>query len=99
MIQAQIGEQLPAPVDWADISQRLRDPFDPAEVDFRAQGRPNDQTGKAQVVAYIDARAVQDRLDSVVGAGNWSFDWTPLVIEWRGDDSQGYPHHPRCFQV
>lgn len=66
---------------WEDISRRLREPFDPRDVDFRVQGKVNGETGKAQVVAYIDARAVQDRLDAVVGAGNWSFDWTPLVID------------------
>jgi Rad52/22 family double-strand break repair protein len=66
---------------WEDISRRLREPFDPHDVDFRVQGKVNGETGKAQVVAYIDARAVQDRLDAVVGAGNWSFDWTPLVID------------------
>jgi hypothetical protein len=66
---------------WDEIASRLREPFDPADVDFRVQGRANEQTGRAQVVAYIDARAVQDRLDAVVGAGNWSFDWTPLVID------------------
>lgn len=67
--------------NWEDISRRLREPFDPSDVDFRSQGRASEQTGKAQVVAYIDARAVQDRLDDVVGAGNWAFDWTPVVVD------------------
>ncbi len=66
---------------WDEIGRQLREPFDPREVDFRAQGRASEQTGKAQVVAYIDARAVQDRLDAVVGVGGWSFGWEPLVIE------------------
>ena len=66
---------------WDTISAELRAPFDPGDVDFRIQGKANEQTGRAQVVAYVDARAVQDRLDEVVGAGNWSFDWQPLVIE------------------
>ncbi|HEU5348010.1 MAG TPA: Rad52/Rad22 family DNA repair protein, partial [Ktedonobacterales bacterium] len=66
---------------WDEISTGLQEPFDPADVDFRVQGRVNEQTGRAQVVAYIDARMVQDRLDQVVGAGNWSFDWEPLVID------------------
>lgn len=66
---------------WEEISKGLREPFDPADVDFRVQGRVNEQTGRAQVVAYIDARMVQDRLDDVVGAGNWSFDWEPVVID------------------
>ena len=69
---------------WEEISKGLRKPFDPADVDFRVQGRVNEQTGRAQVVAYIDARMVQDRLDEVVGAGNWSFDWEPVVID-KGD--------------
>jgi hypothetical protein len=79
--QEQTVEPSPSRQAWDQMSRALQDPFDPAEVDFRVQGRANDQAGRAQVVAYIDARAVQDRLDTVVGAGNWSFDWTPLVID------------------
>jgi hypothetical protein len=71
----------PTPQQWEELARRLREPFDPNEVDFRVQGRANEQTGRGQVVAYIDARVVQDRLDAIVGAGNWSFDWTPLVID------------------
>ena len=69
---------------WRAISAALREPFPPEMVDFRAQGRVSETTGKGQVVCYVDARAVQDRLDTVVGAGNWSFDWTPVVVE-KGD--------------
>ena len=68
-------------VDWQQISAALREPFSPRDVDFRVQGRANEQTGKAAVVAFCDARAVQDRLDTVVGAGNWSFDWQPVVVD------------------
>src|SRR5579859_8060651 len=68
-------------VDWQRIGAALREPFDPRDVDFRVQGRANEATGRAQVVAYIDARAVQDRLDTVVGPGNWSFDWQPVVMD------------------
>jgi hypothetical protein len=67
--------------EWDEIARRLREPFDPNDVDFRVQGKASEQTGKAQVVAYVDARVVQDRLDAVVGIGNWSFDWQPLVID------------------
>jgi hypothetical protein len=73
-------EQIPSE-RWEEVSLRLRAPFSPEEVDFRVQGRANEQTGRGQVVAYIDARSVQDRLDAVVGAGNWSFDWTPVVVD------------------
>lgn len=71
----------PSTDEWQRIARALQAPFEPSDVDFRVQGRANEQTGRAQVVAYVDARVVQDRLDSVVGAGGWSFDWTPLVVE------------------
>jgi hypothetical protein len=67
--------------DWDKISLQLREPFDPSDVDFRVQGRVSEQNNRAQVLAYIDARAVQDRLDAVVGCGNWSFDWSPIVSD------------------
>lgn len=66
---------------WLDISCRLRAPFETEDVEFRVQGRVSEQSGRAQVVAYVDARVVQDRLDQVVGPGNWSFDWEPILIE------------------
>lgn len=71
-------------IGWREIGEKLRAPFNPADVDFRVQGRVNEQTGKGQVVAYVDARCVQDRLDEVVGPGNWSFEWEPVVID-KGD--------------
>jgi len=71
-------------IDWTVIGEQLRAPFDPNDVDFRVQGRVNEQTGKGQVVAYIDARGVQDRLDEVVGPGNWAFEWEPIVVD-KGD--------------
>lgn len=70
-------------IDWSAISAALRAPFDPDDVDFRVQGKAG-ASGKAQIVAYIDARAVQDRLDEVVGASAWAFDWVPLIMD-RGD--------------
>ena len=71
---------MPDEIDWQAISAKLRAPFDPADVDFRPQGNPNGN-GKAQAVCYIDARAVADRLDDVVGPGAWSFTYEPLVID------------------
>lgn len=66
---------------WRDIARKLQAPFERSDVEFRVQGRANDQTGRAQVVAYVDARVVQDRLDEVVGPGSWSFDWEPIAVE------------------
>lgn len=65
-------------VDWL----ALRAPFTPEETEFRVQSA-FDAGGKRKgvVVAYIDARAVMDRLDEIVGPASWSFDWTPLVMD------------------
>jgi hypothetical protein len=57
-------------IDWAAIHAGLSAPFDPADVDFRPQGQLTDR-GQGLALAYIDARAVMDRLDAVVGAENW----------------------------
>ena len=66
---------------WQEIARQLQAPFAREDVEFRVQGRVSDQSGRAQVVAYVDARVVQDRLDDVVGPGNWSFDWEPVLVE------------------
>lgn len=44
--------------------------FDRAQVSWRAQSVTKDGT-KALALAYIDARDVMDRLDSVLGSENW----------------------------
>ncbi len=66
----------PCEINW----QKLREPFPPQDVEFRIQS-VFERNGKKQaiVVPYIDARAVQDRLDDVVGPENWSFNWEPLM--------------------
>lgn len=52
------------------IWDRLTAPFPRSEIQGRVQGKPG-KSGKAQVVAYIDARTVMKRLDEVVGPQNW----------------------------
>ncbi len=68
-------------LDWRVIRAQLAAPFDPSEVDFRVQGGTFEKQGKhyAKVIAYIDARAVQDRLDAVCGLDGWVFDWQPIA--------------------
>jgi len=53
--------------------EKLAEPFDPSEIDWKPQATNRDKT-KALAVAYIDARAVAERLDQVV-EGDWAFDW------------------------
>ena len=50
------------------IFARLAAPFPPEDVKFRPGATNGD---KALALAYIDARAVMDRLDQVMGAANW----------------------------
>jgi hypothetical protein len=51
-----------------EIQARFLEPFEPHEVKWRAGATSNN---KAMALAYIDARAVMDRLDDVVGMYNW----------------------------
>lgn len=52
--------------------KRLADPFIPADVEWRI-GRSGVKDGKpwATCLAYITNRAIMQRLDDVVGPGNW----------------------------
>jgi hypothetical protein len=60
----------------------LQAPFDPQNIDWRVQrsGINNNGQGWVQVVAYIDNRAVQQRLDDVCGPENWrdEYDTSPV---------------------
>ena len=56
----------------------LRSPFPAQEVHWRA-GAANSEGTKALALAYIDARAVMDRLDEVVGPMNWA----DTFEEWK----------------
>jgi len=47
---------------------RLTIPFHPLKLSWRIGSKSK---GNATVLAYIDARDVQDRLDDAVGNGNW----------------------------
>jgi len=58
------------------IAAALAAPFDPREVKFKPQIVKNN---RALVMAYIDARLIQDRLDEVLGMENWQdrYDFLP----------------------
>src|SRR5690349_8543277 len=57
------------------LTQALAAPFDPREVKFK----PAVVSGnRAMALAYIDARVIQDRLDSVVGVLGWQDEYECL---------------------
>lgn len=51
----------------------LKKPFPVSSLKWRI-GNKNREGTKANMLVYVDARMVQDRLDEVVGAGNWQFE-------------------------
>ncbi len=58
-----------------EIEEALAAPFDAKEVKFR----PGSVSGnRALALAYVDARVIQDRLDSVLGVSGWQDEYTPV---------------------
>lgn len=53
-----------------EIETKLKAPFKPEEIEYRISAKTADKT-KGLAVAYIQARAVQNRLDEVIGFTNW----------------------------
>ena len=49
-----------------DLSFELAKPFEKTEIQWRVQRQTKDGSS-ALVLAYVDARTVQDRLNSVMG--------------------------------
>jgi hypothetical protein len=65
----------PNPSDVQAVTQALAEPFDPSEVKWK----PGVVSGnRALALAYVDARAIQDRLDEVLGGENWQDDYEAL---------------------
>lgn len=53
-------------MNWNELTA----PFHPKDIQWRAGATNNDKT-KAMALAYIDARAVMERLDEVCGVDGW----------------------------
>ena len=71
----QVPEKLPGEIDLA----KLAEPFPEEDVEWRVSHAKNTPNGiRCHVVAYITARAVQERLDNVCGPANWKNE--PLQI-------------------
>lgn len=60
-----------------DLS-KLKDPFLPTDINWRI-GQAGIKNGEpwAKVLAYLDNRAIMDRLDEVVGPANWRNEYQP----------------------
>lgn len=60
-------------MNTATLMLDLKEPFPPSRISWRVARVVNEDgdKGKAQVLAYIDARDVMDRLDYIVGVEGW----------------------------
>lgn len=66
------------------LIEKLQAPFKPNEIEWRVQSQGKSNAGGkiwCQVLAYVDARALQNRLDEVFTPFGWSDSYEPL-----GDD-------------
>jgi hypothetical protein len=62
--------------DPKTVTAALAAPFDPSEV----KHKPGAVSGnRALALAYVDARAIQDRLDEVLGVDGWQDDYECLA--------------------
>jgi hypothetical protein len=57
------------------LTQALAEPFEPGEVRFKPQVVSG---ARAMAIAYVDARAIQDRLDEVLGVAGWQDEYECL---------------------
>lgn len=67
-------------MDFTTIRDRLSKPFAPEDLEWRLQGTNKNKTG-GFAVPYVTNRAIQDRLDDVVGPENWRNEFRP----WHGN--------------
>ena len=63
-----------------DLAKKLRQPFDEKDIKWRVQqgGISKTQMPYLIMIPYIDARAIQRRLDEVVGIDKWKNEFTPI---------------------
>lgn len=66
--------------DARTIQEELSRPFAPEDLEWRIQQAFEDK-GCAIAVPYVTNRAIQERLDEVVGPDNWSNEYRP----WHGN--------------
>ena len=73
-----IGGQFPLAATIDDALPLLRRPFSPSAVRAKVQHQDREKPPSwGQVVRYIDARLVAERLNLVAG-GRWSYEYAPL---------------------
>lgn len=60
-----------------EIYEKLKEKFDEESIEFRVGAMNNDKT-MGLALAYVQARAIQNRLDEVVGFENWKVSYREI---------------------
>lgn len=60
-----------------EILERLRKPFKENELEFRVGATNTDKT-MGLALAYVQARAIQNRLDDILGFENWKVEYREI---------------------
>lgn len=63
-----------------EIMKKLQEPFNPEDIEWRIGSTTKDKT-RGLALAYVTNRAIQNRLDEVVGPFNWKNEYK----EWKGN--------------
>jgi len=66
-------------MDWKKILEELSAPFPASEIEWRVGSTTQDKK-RGLAFAYISNRAIIDRLNDVVGAGNWQNELKPFDV-------------------
>ena len=78
-----------------EIMKKLAAPFPADDVEWRVQNTSLDKA-RGMAVPYIDSRAIQNRLDTVVGIYNWKTEYRPWhQVEKPAKDRKSQPPAPR----
>jgi hypothetical protein len=67
-------------VNYEDMIKRLQEPFAFKDVEWKIQVTTQDKA-RGMAVAYIDSRAIQNRLDEVIG----TFNWRNAFMPWQNN--------------
>lgn len=58
-------------MNMEECLKKLKKPFPYEEIDWKVQATNKEKT-QGMAVPYLNSRAIQNRLDEVVGAMNWT---------------------------
>ena len=65
-------------MDIKTLKEKLEKPFSNEELEFRVGATNSDKT-KGLALAYVQARAIQNRLDETVGLNNWRVSYKEIT--------------------